>query len=274
VPLGGQHLRALRESLGLRLIDVEEATAEIAQSLGNPEYSIPSSSLSDIEIKGITPTIYRLFALALIYRTDYSELLRFFGIDLSVELKLELPKPPATVPLKHPLLPAQLQIPILESEVDWTSTVHVGRMVQRWGVVAVSKLRDFAASDYIHGYVGSEDWTMYPLIPPGSFIQVDPEQRRVTTSKWNSELERPIYFLETRDEWICSWCSILEDRYLLIEPHPLSGVAPRRMVLNRDIEVLGTVVGVAMQLASPKTRPTPGGSRNAASNGVRDPALR
>jgi hypothetical protein len=248
-------LRAIRETFGFRLVDVEEATAAVAHALKNSEMSIPSSSLSDIETKGVLPTIYRLYALSLVYRTDFAELLRIFGIDLGSPPKVDLPKPPATVFLRKPPLPTTLQVPVLEAETDLAKTFHVGRMVQTWGPIAISKLQDLMGRNYIYGYVGTADRTMYPLIPPGSFVQVDPAKCKVTTSPWRSELERPIYFLETREGWICSWCNVFEDRYLLVEPHPLSGVAQRRYLMGKDIEVLGTVVGVAMQLLNARLEP-------------------
>jgi len=48
--------------------DVESASVQIAQKFDNEEFAIPPSRLSDIETKGIVPSIYRLYALAAIYR--------------------------------------------------------------------------------------------------------------------------------------------------------------------------------------------------------------
>src|SRR5438132_45091 len=64
----GQNLRALRESLGLKMRDVEGASARIARKHQNEEFAIPPSRLSDIETKGVVPSIYRVYALAVIYR--------------------------------------------------------------------------------------------------------------------------------------------------------------------------------------------------------------
>src|SRR5918912_1272208 len=80
---GGQNLRALREQLGLTMRDVEGASAQIALRHGNDEFSIPPSRLSDVETKGVVPSIYRLYSLAVIYRRDVRELLSWYGIDLN-----------------------------------------------------------------------------------------------------------------------------------------------------------------------------------------------
>src|SRR5208337_1026485 len=79
---GGQRLRALRESLGYRMRDVELASDRIAQRFENEEFSIPPSRLSDIETKGVVPSIFRLYSFAAIYRRDYRELLSFYGLEL------------------------------------------------------------------------------------------------------------------------------------------------------------------------------------------------
>ena len=36
----------------------------------------------------------------------------------------------------------------------------------------------FADDRYTYGYIGSEDFTMYPILPPGSFVQVDKRRTR------------------------------------------------------------------------------------------------
>src|SRR5271163_5211072 len=79
---GGQNLRLLREQLGLTMRDVETAGARIAQKHGNDEFAIPPSRLSDIETKGVVPSIFRLYSFAAIYRREYRELLSFYGLEL------------------------------------------------------------------------------------------------------------------------------------------------------------------------------------------------
>ena len=68
----GQKLKKRREELKLRYRDVEELSEKIASLHKNDEYLIAISRLADIENKGILPTIYRLYSLA-IYRIDVTE---------------------------------------------------------------------------------------------------------------------------------------------------------------------------------------------------------
>jgi transcriptional regulator with XRE-family HTH domain len=56
---------------------------DLGQRYGNDDYNIPLSRLSDIETKGIIPSIHRLYALAVIYRVSFEELLSWYGVNLS-----------------------------------------------------------------------------------------------------------------------------------------------------------------------------------------------
>src|SRR5216684_2085732 len=92
---GGQKLRILREKLGLTMRDIETASERIARKRGNEEYLVPISRLSDFETKGVIPSIYRLYALAVIYRRDFRELLLWYGVDLNIAVSdLEISAPP------------------------------------------------------------------------------------------------------------------------------------------------------------------------------------
>jgi transcriptional regulator with XRE-family HTH domain len=66
----GKSLRTLREKLGLTMRDIELSSARMAEKYRNEEFSIPPSRLSDIETKGVLPSIFRLYTLAVIYRRD------------------------------------------------------------------------------------------------------------------------------------------------------------------------------------------------------------
>ena len=62
----GQRLRALREQLGLTIRDVEAASVRIASKHSNEDFALSLSRLSDIETKGILPSLYRLYSLAVV----------------------------------------------------------------------------------------------------------------------------------------------------------------------------------------------------------------
>ena len=148
---------------------------------------------------------------------------------------------------------------VLSVSFDPRKTLNFGRMIEQWGTVPLVYLEGLSKVDYTYGYIGSEDLTMYPILPPSSFIQVDETKSKVSEGGWRSEYERPIYFIETRDGHTCCWCTLTRED-IILQPHPLSPVAPR--VFGRhEAEVLGQVVGVAMRLGEwrsvPDSAPVP-----------------
>jgi hypothetical protein len=84
LPKTGQHLRTRRLSLGLTLRDVHMASLSLARDLRKPAFVLPPSRLHDIETKNITPSVYRLYTLARVYRCRLNELLSWYGIPPTI----------------------------------------------------------------------------------------------------------------------------------------------------------------------------------------------
>jgi hypothetical protein len=135
----------------------------------------------------------------------------------------------------------------LDPSFDLRKTSNIGRLVEQWGLVPLSYLEQFANCHYTYGYIGNEDLTMYPLLPPGSFIQVDESRNKVSEGGWRTEYERPIYFVETRSGYTCCWCSVAGDS-IILQSHPLSPVTARVPRYPQEAEVIGQVMGVAIRL--------------------------
>jgi transcriptional regulator with XRE-family HTH domain len=247
---GGYKLRALRAALGCTMRDVESASLQIARRLGSEEFAIPPSRLSDIETKGVVPSIFRLYSFAAIYRRNYRELLSWYGVDLNdIQLDAGVVHPPNSHFSDASENLAQVSVPVrLDPGFTLQKTTNLGRMIEKWGVVPLSYLSVFAGDDrYSYGYIGSEDFTMYPILPPSSFVQVDETKNKAAEGAWRSEFERPIYFIETREGFVCSWCHVQRDT-IVLQPHPLSPVPVRILRHPQEAEIIGQVVGVAMRL--------------------------
>jgi transcriptional regulator with XRE-family HTH domain len=250
----GRKLRELREQIGMTLRDVEEASTRLAEVRGIEDYVMNPSRLSDIETKGVVPSIYRLYALSVIYRADFAEILKLYGVDIgSTAADLALFRPAKTHRLEIISDRGSVNIPMkLDPGFDLRRTTNLGRMIENWGLVPLQYLQELAKQKYTYGYIGSEDLTMYPLLLPGSFIQIDEERSRAVDGNWRSEIERPIYFVETREGFLCSWCSVRPGE-IVLQPHPLSPVLPRILKHPQEAEVIGQVVGIAMRLVDLKT---------------------
>ena len=79
----GLKLKKVREKLGLRYRQVEQASNLIAQRHRNSDYVIGLSRLADIENKGVVPSLHRFYSLCAIYRLDLTEVLEWYGISFS-----------------------------------------------------------------------------------------------------------------------------------------------------------------------------------------------
>src|SRR5579863_116060 len=191
----GKSLRTLREKLGLTMRDVETSSARIAAKYRNEEYAIPPSRLSDIETKGVLPSVFRLYTLAVIYRRDLRELMAWYGVDINnLAADLGMIAPPRSHVSETLAGLSSVQMPVrMDPGFDEEHTTNLGRMVERWGLVPMAYLAQFAQSSFTYGYVGNQDFTMHPILPPGSFIQVDESKNKVVEGSWRSEYERPIY---------------------------------------------------------------------------------
>jgi transcriptional regulator with XRE-family HTH domain len=246
----GQRLRLVREQLGLTIREVEAASLRLSQKYGNQEFVLSLSRLSDIETKGVIPSIYRLYSFSVIYRRDIKEILGWYGIDLSQSTSdLEMVAVPKTHKLELVPEAGSVRVPLaMDPAFDLRRTANIGRMIQKWGAVPFSFLAHLAEDNYTYGYIGAEDFTMYPLLLPGSFVQIDETDNHVKNEGWRSEYERPIFFVETREGYVCCWCTSLDSHQIVLQPHPLSPVAPRVLKHPQEAEVIGKVVAVAMRL--------------------------
>ncbi len=193
----GQKLKRARERLNLRYRDVEQASLRIAERRENDEFAIALSRLSDIENKGTVPTIYRLYSLCAIYRLEMAEVLEWYRVDLSM-----LPAEAASIQLEQthllslgPGTHGEVQVPlVVDSGVDLRQTTYLSRAIHRWGKLPLSLLNALDLKHHRYAFIGSEDWSMYPIMQPGALVLIDEGRRKIVNSNWSSEFERPVYF--------------------------------------------------------------------------------
>jgi len=144
--------------------------------------------------------------------------------------------------------PSKLQDRVL---VEQTNLVH--RMSQGLGEMPLFLVQHAGVRDVLYGYIGTEDYTLAPLIRPGASVQIDPHQNKVVKNAGPSEYDRPVYFVELRDNrYACSWCDY-EGNRLMVVPSPKSPVAIRSFRYPQDAEIVGRVTGFAMLIAELRT---------------------
>ena len=254
----GHRLRVARERLQLRYRDVEEASQVIADQRANHEFSIGLSRLADIENKGTVPSLFRLYSLCAIYRLDFSTVLQWYGIDLD-----QLAADSVAVGLERTHL-TEIQVPDstrvelpteFDKEFDLRQTSYLARHIRSWGKLPIALLNTLDLRQHRYGFIGTEDWSMYPVLWPGSFIQVDESKRRVAKEGWEQEHERPIYLVEHRTGFRCGWCTE-QNGVLIVMAHSASQLPPDVFRVPGEAEVIGQIVAVAMRLDPAKRRHT------------------
>jgi transcriptional regulator with XRE-family HTH domain len=254
----GQKLKRTRERLNLRYRDVEQASQKIAERHKSDEFAIALSRLADIENKGTVPSIFRMYTLCAIYRLDFQDVLEWYGVNLS-----SLPGDAATIDIERTHLVAftadghgDIQVPLsLDPGVDLRRTTFLSRVIQRWGKLPLMLLNGLDLRNHRYAFIGTEDWSMYPLLQPGSLVVIDETKRKILSGGWSNEFERPIYFLEHREGYLCGWCT-LDDNRVMVQPHPASMCNPTVYAFPGEIDVIGQVTGVAMRLDQGKRRHT------------------
>lgn len=247
----GEQLRELRTKLGVTTRDVEEFSRAIAEDRHNEDFYISNAWLSQLEHKNSIPSIYKLFSLSVIYRMRFIDLLALLGVDLNAISRYQLALPLRNTHLAEVEVPdpnTTVTFPVqLEKNFSLERTTLVSRMVETWGEVPIALIQKLDLRHCQYGYIGTSDYTMYPLIRPGTFLQVDNQPTRLHGAEWRTEFDRPIYFIELRDSYACAWCEVRGSQITLI-PHPLSGCSIRQFAYPSDAEIVGQVTAVAMRL--------------------------
>jgi hypothetical protein len=230
---------------------VQTLSLQIAQEKNNQDYYISHGWLTDVENGKFTPSIYKLYSLSLIYKCSYLEIVGFFGINI-----LDAAKEQRLVSLPHTHLigssletPGQtIALPLeLRSNVELARTNLVSRMFATWGEVPVALLQQMDLRQSLFGYIGLEDYTLYPLVRPGSFVEIDARQNKIRPGNWQNEFDRPIYFVELRNNYACSWCE-LDGNQLLLIPCPQSRGQIRHVRYPAEADIVGRVTAVTMQI--------------------------
>jgi hypothetical protein len=133
------------------------------------------------------------------------------------------------------------------------TTTLISRMVEVWGEIPVALIQKLDVRHCQYGFIGTQDYTMFPILRPGSFVQIETHSIRIQTTDWRTEYDRPIYFIELRDGYACSWCEIRGSQLTLV-PHPLSGCSIRQFAYPTEAEIVGQVTGMAMRLVAPEQK--------------------
>jgi transcriptional regulator with XRE-family HTH domain len=237
----GAKLRRFRQQWQLSLREVEERSLRFAQEQGNQSYQVSASWLDRLEREQHELTINKLIALAGIYGLSTEQLLRSIYPGDPQPVLRQLSSPNVTMLLTDGPIEEQARY-LLPDEPgpeppDETALLSPGN-------------NGLLLAPYWRGIIGKRDRTLDPMVPAGSMVQIDTRKRSISLRKgWAHDFRRPIYFLMTRDAYVCGWCELDKNsEWLTLIPHPLSPASSRRWKYLTEIENMGRVVVVAIRL--------------------------
>jgi transcriptional regulator with XRE-family HTH domain len=238
----GARLRTIRHQWQLSLREVEERSLRFAQERGNLAYKVSASWLNRLEREAHELTVNKLIALAQIYSLPTEQLLRSICPGDPQLVLRQLSSPNATMLITEGPLEQQAKYLMPEP-------IHANHPPDETGLLSVDHGR--SPAPHRRGIIGMGDRTLEPMIPAGSIVHIDTRERAISSRRsWAHEFQRPIYFLLTRDAYVCGWCELdRNSEWLTLIPHPMSPASSRRWKFRTEIENMGRVVAVAIRLA-------------------------
>lgn len=97
-----------------------------------------------------------------------------------------------------------------------------------------------------------DDDTLYPFIRPGAFVRIDPRQKKIPSVGWHGDYDRPIFFVELRDHYLCIWCEMLDGRLILV-PSQQSKRRTQQVRYPAEATIVGRVTGATQDIIERST---------------------
>jgi hypothetical protein len=89
--------------------------------------------------------------------------------------------------------------------------------------------------------------TLYPFVRPGAFVAIDPRQRKIPSTGWHGDHDRPRIgrssSLELREHYVCTWCEML-DGYLILVPSQQSKRRRQHVRYPAEATIVGRVTTI------------------------------
>ena len=191
----GEQLKDLRSRLGITTREVTEKSQRIAEAENNEEFSISNAWLTQIENTQATPSIYKLYSISTIYHIRFSDLLLLFGVNLQKIGAHQL-----SMPLENTHLTTMeaedenhtVTFPVrFDRGFSLERTNLLSRMVEVWGEIPIALIRHLDLRRSQYGYIGLNDLTLYPMLRPGSFVQINQKVRKSRVPNGERNLTGP-----------------------------------------------------------------------------------
>lgn len=122
------------------------------------------------------------------------------------------------------------------------------RLLAAWAEIPLLLMLDI---DWDRGplvIIGLADYMMWPLLPPGTLLQLDTRMRTINAGAW-SEFQRPVYLIEHKNKFYCCHAQRKGATLLLIS-HAESPSPPTTSIPFKDARVRGQLTPIFRPLAT------------------------
>jgi transcriptional regulator with XRE-family HTH domain len=247
----GHLLRGARTRMALSFRQASAISRQIADLLGDEQYFISASSLSDYETRHDAPRhIQKIIALCSFYAVDLFTFLRTAGLALDEGGSDWMPD--------H-LLPRPLPPRFPRGESETGQSDRSGFLEQllgeceevpfflRQSLGVLSNLPHPSLHDFF--WIGGERDAIHPYLADGLLVVVNRRKKKPRCSPSKPPWQHPLYVLLQRDgTYVCGCCGVAQGR-LAIYPFPQQAHRPRYLRHPYDAEVVGQIVTIVRKLA-------------------------
>ena len=122
------------------------------------------------------------------------------------------------------------------------------RLLTAWADIPLLLMLDI---DWERGplvIIGLSEYMMWPLLPPGTLLQLDPKVRSIAGGAW-SEFERPVYLIEYGGKFYCCHAQ-RKDQMLLLISHAESPSPPTTPIPFKEAKIRGQLTPIFRPLAT------------------------
>jgi hypothetical protein len=235
----GEEMRSRLQQFRIGVRTVDNTSRKDANGKHNPSFHISRYRLRELEQNSDDIRVAELAEFARLCKTTFSDMLGRY-LSYHPELTGNSEMAAVTRLLPEPGRPPGALAPACGATepLQAVSRASEGNSSAFWR----------KGSSYLHARIGLDDLTMWPMVPPGSVVRINTRQRSIAPrGSWQSDYERPIYFLEVRNGFAYGWCD-LHDQQLILTPHSLSPAPSRSWIMGREVEVRGRIVGYLVDL--------------------------
>lgn len=244
-------VRRARRKMALSFREASALSRRIAELLGDDQYFVSSSSLSDYEACDVSPRHFqKVITLCLLYGLDLFTFLRTAGILLEEEGQEAIP---------DQFTRRSARVGIAAAEAEFHETDHRGFLGELLGQLRevplflrrslgpLSGLPAPSLNDFF--WVGGERNAIHPYLTNAVLVVANRRIKKPRCDSSKPPWQQSLYVIVERDGNYLFGCCGLEKGTLVIYPYPANCQSPRRLRYPHDAEVVGQIVTVVRKLS-------------------------